>query len=146
MAFDVSLNMETHPKSNCGSPEELSELRRKIASQGLTGSANNTKWTKLLDAMRTREGIVPQYRYRTIDGFLSSWDGEWWYHVPLPMMMVKWFEISLTQDSTTKGVLRSKESCEWVLKLLDDIRFDYEVIDGVARIFGYHPRDLEPAP
>ena len=135
--------MKTTPAPNAGSAEEIAKDRDLIAKRGLTGAANNTKWSILLDAMRSRNEWIPSYRYGVINGYISDWDVEWWYHVPLPMLCVEWFDIGLIQV-VNNGLLIDPEIIDhssWIIPLLDSARFDYEISDDIVRIFGYLPRN-----
>lgn len=139
--------METSPPPDAASGDELDKARRTIERRGLTGAANNTKWAKLLDVMRTREGWRPSYRYGTIDGYVSGWDAEWWYHVPMPFIMVEWFDIGLV-EKVHRGMLldpREVDHSGWILDVLEDARFDYERSDGFVRIYGYMPSNRDHA-
>ena len=95
---------ETSPQPNVGTELEKSKIRAVVSDRGLSGCANDVKWGKLLDAMRLREGWKPSYRYKCVDGAPSGWDVEWWYHLPLPMMSVEWFDIAFSQQ-VQKGAL-----------------------------------------
>src|SRR5438034_10859559 len=64
------------------SPDERPKLQRIIAERGLCGLANDTKWDEFISGMRARESWRPSYRYKCIDGPPSSWDVEWFYHLP----------------------------------------------------------------
>lgn len=119
-----------------------------VEQRQLTGAANNTKWGKLLDAMRSRRGWTPQYRYKCVDGGPSQWDSEWWYHVPIPMVSVEWLDIGLI-EWIHRGRLLDPEAIdhtEWILCTLDEARFCYEKHGEVVRIFGYLPKNLDGLP
>ena len=83
--------------------------------------------------------------YQCVDGPASGWDVEWWYHLPLPMMSVEWFDISFVQ-STWRGRLVPPEITDhrdWILAILDGARFCYEVHGDIIRIFGYLPKNFD---
>ncbi|MCF7785729.1 MAG: hypothetical protein K9N47_06380 [Prosthecobacter sp.] len=134
------------PSANSAHDGELPKLRAMAARLNLSGLANDTKWNELLTAMRSGSVWVPFFRYRCIDSdFVSSWDAEWWYHVPMPMISVAWMELRHSEyDRRFPGhrVDHSQELCE----LLDRIGFDYAIGDHSIRIFGYSPRDTTEIP
>jgi hypothetical protein len=70
------------------SPDEHAKLKRVIAERSLCGLANDTKWDEFISAMRVRDW-KPSYRYKCIAGPPSSWDVEWFYHLPFPLMSVE---------------------------------------------------------
>jgi hypothetical protein len=98
--------------------------------------------------MRTRSGWRPSYRFKCVDGKPSYWDTEWWYHVPIPMVSVEWLDIGLVQEKH-RGQLVEPELIDhrdWILEILDEARFCYEVHGEIVRIFGYLPKNLEGLP
>lgn len=120
---------------------EQPKLKALAARLGLTGLANDTKWDELLSTMRSREGWVPRFRYKCIDSdTVSSWDGEWWYHVPLPMLSVSWLELTYWEQDGLIPARRIDHSDE-LSRLLERIGLDYSVGEQALRIFGYSPRD-----
>jgi hypothetical protein len=134
------------PAANSAHEGELPKLRSLAATLNLCGLANDTKWNALLTAMRSKSVWVPSFRYRCIDSdFVSSWDGEWWHHVPMPMISVAWMELRHSEYDyrlPPRRIDHSRELCE----LLDEIGFDYAVGEHAIRIFGYSPRDTTPIP
>ena len=95
---DLNRMPETSPLPNTGSNDEKERIRAVVAERGLVGAANDDKWGHLLDAMRQRQGWIPSYRYKCVDGPASKWDAEWWYHLPFPMMSVEWFDLCCYQE------------------------------------------------
>ncbi len=137
---------DTSPQPNATpDPDEIARVRGVVASRGLAGAANDTKWGRLLDAMRQRSAWCPSFRYKCVDGPASNWDTEWWYHVPLPMISVEWLDISLTQP-VQRGMLLESESIDhsaWIVTLLDECRFCYDMVGDVIRIHGYLPKSFD---
>ena len=145
-----------HPKANAevilpSRPfvSEIPKLRKIIASEGLTGLANDTKWNELISAMRIAqdqpgEQWSPSFRYRCVDSdWISGWGGEWWHHLPFPMISALWMDLNFIEE-TRRGRLLTPEIVDHsveVERLLSDIGFDYEKGEEVIRIFGYSPRD-----
>ena len=124
---------------------EKSKIRAVVSSRRLSGCANDVKWSKLLDAMRQRDGWTPSYRFKRIDGPPAGWDVEWWHHLPFPMMSVEWFDIAYFQEIGT-GKLTEPEiidHSDWIVRILDDAKFCYDVIGNVIRIFGYLPKSFD---
>ena len=136
---------DTSPQSNVGTDDEKERIRSVISERGLVGAANDMKWGRLLDAMRQRAGWRPSYRYKCVDGPPSGWDVEWWYHLPFPMMSVEWFDIGCHQI-VHRGMLidpQVVDHTDWILKILQDAKFCYDVYGDIVRIFGYLPKSLD---
>lgn len=137
---------ETSPQPNVGSDEEKEKIRDTIARLGLTGAANDLKWGRLIDAMRTRDGWTPSYRFNCVDSnYISGWDVEWWYHLPFPMLSVRWFDIGCWQE-ISKGLLLEPERIDhsgWILSVLNDAGFCYDVVGEIVRVHGYLPKSFE---
>lgn len=70
----------------------------------------------------------------------SRWDGEWWYHVPMPMISVAWLELKHFEFDHRLPPRRIDHTDE-LRHLLDRIGFNYSVGEHAIRIFGYSPRD-----
>ncbi len=136
---------DTSPPPNVGSDEEKDRIRRVISERGLSGAANDVKWGQLLDAMRQRDGWRPSYRYKCIDGPPSTWDAEWWYHLPFPMMSVEWFDICYFQEVRHGQLidLEKIDHSDWITKILRDARFCYDVVGDIVRIHGYLPKSFD---
>lgn len=135
----------TFPLASTGSEEEKSRVRRVIQQRGLSGAANDSKWAVLLDAMRTREGWTPSYRWKCVDGPISAWETEWHYHLPFPMMSVEWFDMGTRQEINC-GMLLAPESIDhspWIVEILKRAKFEYEHVGDMIRIFGYLPKSYE---
>jgi hypothetical protein len=136
---------KTSPPPSAGTAKEKEQIRRVVEARQLIGAANDTKWAVLLDAIRSREGWRPSYRYKCVDGPVSGWDVEWWYHLPFPMMSVEWFDISLVQETPRGRLIRPAvtDHREWILALLQQTGFCYEVGQDIVRIFGYLPKNYD---
>lgn len=123
---------------------EKSKLRKIIASKGLTGLANDTKWNELIQTMRA-DGWSPCYRCNCIDSnYISEWDSEWWHHLPFPLMSVSELDLSVTEEKDTKGGRTLPGQIDHTLELenlLTKIGFEFEIGKDVIRIFGYAPKD-----
>jgi len=134
------------PSANSAHEGELAKLRALVARLNLTGLANDTKWNEFLSAMRSKTVWVPPFRYRCIGSdFVSSWDVEWWYHVPLPMISVAWLELRHSEPDGRLPPGQVDHSQE-LAGLLDRIGLDYIIGDHAIRIFGYSPRDTTEIP
>ena len=134
-----------HAKSS-RSLDRREKLQRLISERSLGGLANDTKWDELIDAMRAREGWRPIYRCKCIDGLPSTWDSEWFYHLPLPMLSVEWFDIGYLQEvHVHRAPPRTDiiDHAEWIEELLRTVGLDYQKGHKMFRIFGYTPRNLE---
>jgi hypothetical protein len=126
-------------------PAERDRLKRLIAREGLVGLANDTKWDELISAMRCREGWRPSYRFRCVDGPVSGWDVEWYYHLPFPMISVLWLDLAFVQPVPTPRLLepRTVDHSPWMVDLLRRIGLDFRAGEKMIRVFGYSPRELE---
>jgi len=134
------------PSANSAHDGELSKLRGLVARLNLTGLANDTKWNELLTAMRSGSVQAPCFRYRCIGSdFVSSWDAEWWHHVPMPMMSVAWMELRHSAPDRRLPAQQADHT-QALCDLLDRIGFDYAIGEHSIRIFGYSPRDTLEIP
>lgn len=125
--------------------ENESKIRKQINESGLSGLANNNKWDKLISFFRAKEGWIPSYRFKCINGKPSGWDIEWWYHLPFPFMAVVWFDIGFLQEIHRGQLIKPEiiDHSKWIEDLLKSIRFEYQKGKDFYRIFGYHPRNME---
>jgi hypothetical protein len=115
---------------------DVDKIKKLIARKNLAGLANDTKWDELIVSIRSKKEWRPSYRSKSVSGYISGWDTEWYYHLPFPFVGVEWFEISLQSNS--------KEPCtEWVIDLVTEIGFEYEVKEDKLRIWGYGPKSYE---
>lgn len=125
-------------------PFDRSEAKKIIARRGLVGLANDTKWNELIDAMREREDWRPAYRTRLVDGYLSKWEKEWFYHLPFPLISIEWMDLSCQEQIRIHGLPPRDEIIDYSEEmelLLRRIRFDFERGSKTIRIFGYYPRN-----
>ena len=110
--------------------------------------ANDTKWNRLLEYMRSLEKWTPSYRSKWINGHISRWDSEWCYHLPFPFVGVEWFDIGVHQKIHTGRLLAPKiiDHSSSIIGKLKDIGFDFEVKGDVVRIWGYYPKSYDDFP
>lgn len=114
---------------------DLEKIMKVIFSRNLGGLANNTKWNELIAAVRSHDKWKPSYRTKSVTGYISGWDSEWFYHLPFPFLCVEWFDINLEAPPGFNA--------EWVLSLVEKIGFEFEVKNGILRIWGYSPKSYE---
>ena len=136
------------PTAKAGhSPEEREKLRRVIAERGLCGLANDTKWDEFISAVRAREGWWrPSYRFKSVAGPPSSWDVEWFYHLPFPFICVEWFDVAYLQETREHRLpprVHVTDHSPWFEELLQRVGLEYQKGATTIRIFGYSPKSLE---
>ena len=72
---------------------------------------NDTKWEELRLAMYNLGTLHPRWRTKDLSGYLSPWDGEWFYHFRNGGYdSVEWVEIqisSLEQDAAVFASLKA---------------------------------------
>lgn len=118
----------------------ISIARRKF----LGALANDTKWNELLTFVRGLDGWRPSYRSKWINGYVSGWDVEWFYHLPFPFVGVEWLDIGLHEHGATKQI--TVDHSEVILRKLAEIGFEFEAKRDIARIWGYFPKSYEDFP
>ena len=138
------------------SPKDREQIRAAIQRLGLTGLANDTKWDELISEIRTWDGWRPSFRASAVEnGYVSNWDAEWFYHLPFPMIGVRWMDISCTQRISPSGGQYSPDALrlprivshqDRVTKLLESIGLVFRVYGDVVRVFGYAPLDQSDLP
>ena len=140
--------MNKVPMADAGSDEEKEKIRTVTQRRGLGGVANNAKWNELISFFREKEDWRPSYRYKWVDGHISGWDVEWWYHLPFPFVGVEWFDIGLHQAVHVGRLIDDKkiDHSGWILPKLKEIGFEYEVIKDCVRIWGYMPKSYDEFP
>jgi hypothetical protein len=112
-----------------------------IRERGLAGLANDTKWNELINAMRQRrQGEIPVYRCQCVDGFISHWDCEWFYHLPFPLLSIEWMDLANPAIDLKRNATIIEHS-RWMVDLLQKIGLDFRVGSGMIRVFGYYPRN-----
>lgn len=140
--------MHSLPHAGTGTPEEIEKIRRIVESRELVGAANNTKWNELISFIRGMTGWRPSYRTKVVEGHISHWDVEWFYHLPFPMLCVEWLDIGLTEERP-RGRLVAPHAVDHtpeVTRVLREIGFEFEVRGDVARIWGYLPKSMDDFP
>ncbi|WP_282178303.1 DUF6678 family protein [Vibrio nereis] len=60
----------------------------------------NAKWNELISEMRELPN-PPCYRTKVVNGNISGWDSEWYYHLPLLLLCGEWIDIELTESVLT---------------------------------------------
>ena len=67
---------------------------------------NDTKWEEVRLAMSSLGDPPPRWRARDLSGYLSSWDGEWFYHFRAGgYRTIEWVEIEVTSPAKDEAVL-----------------------------------------
>ena len=140
------MNDSVPTAKSASSPDDRAKLRRVIAERGLCGLANDTKWDEFILAMRRRETWTPRYRCKCVDGPVSSWDGEWFYHLPFPLISVEWLDITFLEETREHRLpprIHVTDHSPWLEELLLQVGLDYQKGRTMIRIFGYSPKSLE---
>ncbi|MBJ9963715.1 hypothetical protein LGM43_07175 [Burkholderia seminalis] len=118
----------------------LSRVRNKFSG----ALANDTKWNELISFMRGLDGWRPSYRSKWVNGFVSEWDVEWFYHLPFPFVGVEWIDIGLHERASVS--LETIDHSGLILGKLAEIGFEFEARGDVARVWGYAPKSYEDFP
>jgi len=128
-------------------PLEINEIKlnKIIEYSNLTGLSNNVKWNKLITYMRNSNDWVPSYRHKWINGYISEWDVEWYYHLPFSFKGVLWFDIGYNQNLHIGRLVKDKiiDHSKQLIDIIESIGFVYGKSDDFIRIFGYSPKDYE---
>lgn len=128
-------------------PGERARLKRILEQRGLCGLANDTKWNELIDGMRLREGWTPDFRCKRIDAPAEkSWDGEWCYHLPFPLISLEWLDVEVLEKTVEHRLpprVHQTDHSGWIEDLLRQIGLEYVAGEKMIRIFGYSPKDME---
>lgn len=127
------------PMADAGTREMKEKDRSIVTRRGLVGAANDTKWNELITFMRQLPDWRPSWRCKSVNGHISDWDVEWWWHLPFPFVGVEWFDIGLHDGA-------GNDQSSWILAKLRDIGFEVEVAGDVVRVFGYLPKSFEDFP
>jgi hypothetical protein len=120
-----------------------------VSSRNLARASNNTRWDELISYFRNQTGWRPSYRSKSVTGYLSGWDVEWFYHLPFPFASVEWFDIGLYEGLPAEERLlkpRVIDHTEEISNVVQTIGFEFDVRDDVLRIWGYLPRSYEDFP
>ncbi|WP_313549898.1 DUF6678 family protein [Pseudomonas sp.] len=88
------------PLADTGTSDEKEKIRAIVARRGLSGAANNTKWNELINSMRQQDEWRPSYRFKWVNGHISRWDTECWYHLPFPLNGCRVVRYRLTSRAT----------------------------------------------
>ena len=114
--------------------DNVDKDKKAILHKNLTGLANNTKWNELISAVRLLQK-KPSYRCKyVVNDHISTWDTEWFYHLPFPFLAVEWFDLSLDANDVDASCLVS---------LVSEIGFEFEVKSNILRIWGYAPKSYD---
>src|ERR1700722_19734338 len=89
---------------------------------------NNTKWEELRLAMYNLSHLRPRWRTKDLSGYLSDWDGDWFYHFR-----------NGGYDSIERVEIQvmSAEQEAVVLALLRQIQLPGKRIEAGFRVYGY---------
>ena len=120
-----------------------------VSARNLARASNNTRWDELISYFRNQTGWRPSYRSKSVTGYISGWDVEWFYHLPFPFASVEWFDIGLYEGLPAEGRLlkpRVIDHTEEISNVVQTIGFEFDVRDDVLRIWGYLPRSYEDFP
>ena len=65
--------------------------------------------------------------------------------MPFPMMSVEWFDICYWQENRRGALIEPEiiDQSNWILKILQDARFCYDVVGDIVRIHGYLPKSFD---
>ncbi len=118
----------------------LSQVQKKFVG----ALANDTKWNELISFMRGLDGWRPSYRSKWVNGHVSGWDVEWFYHLPFPFVGVEWIDLGLREQASVRH--EAIDHSTLVLSKLAEIGFEFEVRGDVARVWGYAPKSYEDFP
>ena len=136
--------MNILPRSaSCPTTVDLDKLKKEIKSKNLVGLCNNTKWDELLTVFRANKWTVCN-RSKWINGFISGWESDWFYHLPFPFVGVEWFDIKFVK---TIFIIRDggryveeTNLKDEILNCLSDIGVEFEVTSDFVRVWGYAPK------
>ena len=142
---NVRASMSSLPMANAVPSNTKDDFRGKAASRGLVGAANSTKWNELISFARGLSGWRPSYRSKSVTGYISEWDVEWFYHLPFPFTSVQWLDIGLHEQVAVGRTFPPEivDHSELILPVLQTIGFEFEVRKDVVRIWGYLPKCYE---
>lgn len=126
------------------SPDEREKIKRIVAERGLCGLANDTKWDEFIGAMRVG-AWHPSYRFKCVDGPISRWDVEWFYHLPFPFISVEWFDVSFVQEVERHRLTAPTvtDHSSWIEGVLAKAGLEFVKGKSMIRTFGYSPKSME---
>jgi hypothetical protein len=91
---------------------------------------NYTKWDELRLAMYGLGDLRPLWRTKDVSGYVSRWDGEWFYHFrDGDYVSIEWAEVQVS----------SAEQDAAVVELLRRIHVPGHRTEDGFRIYGYAP-------
>lgn len=91
---------------------------------------NDTKWNEVRLAMYGLGKLSPRWRTKDVQGPISQWDGEWFYHFCNGgYATAEWVEVQISSPEQDAAVLRC----------LREIHLPGHRVDGGFRIYGYVP-------
>lgn len=118
----------------------VSQARKKFAG----ALANDTKWNELISFVRGLSEWQPSYRFKWVNGHISRWDVEWFYHLPFPFAGVEWIDMGLHERASIGH--ETVDHSTLILSKLAEIGFEFEARGDVARVWGYAPKSYEDFP
>jgi hypothetical protein len=140
--------MSGHRKAEDATQPHKDKIHAWVMSRNLVGAANNTKWNELLDFFREESDWTPCYRSKLVNGVISDWDVEWFCHLPFPFVGVEWFDIGV-EEAIWVGMRVPRKLVDHsapIVAKLQKIGFEFELREGVIRIWGYFPKCYEDFP
>jgi len=137
--------MNAYPMANAVPINLDKEKVVAMARRHFSGAlANDTKWNELIKLVRSFDDWKPSYRSKWVDGWISRWDTEWFYHLPFPFVGVEWFDIALPKQAERH--LQAIDYSTIILSGLAQIGLEFEVQEGIVRIWGYAPKSYDDFP
>ncbi|WP_077431972.1 MULTISPECIES: DUF6678 family protein [Pseudomonas] len=129
--------MSELPRSGAGHDDATrKKIHAAVAARNLASASNNTKWDELINHFRQLQGWRPSYRSKSVTGYVSEWD-------------VEWFDIGLSQAVPSKGRLLAGTTIDHaneISKVVAHIGFEFDVRADVLRSWGYVPKSYEDFP
>ncbi|MGY4495287.1 DUF6678 family protein [Pseudomonas sp. TE3610] len=125
------------------------KIHAAVTARNLASAANNTRWNELIDHFRDCDGWTPSFRFKSVTGYRSGWDVEWFYHLPFPFASVEWFDIGLHEAVPPQGLLLPRTTIDHTDEIssrVARIGFEFEVHGDVLRIWGYLPKCYDALP
>jgi hypothetical protein len=142
--------MSELPTAGAGHDDAMrGKTKAAVAARNLASASNNTKWDELISHFRQRDGWRPSYRYKSVTGYVSGWDAEWFYLLPFPFAGVEWFDIGVFEDGPFVGQLfahAAVDHSDEISEVVGQIGFEFEVRADVLRVWGYVPKSYEDFP
>lgn len=138
--------MDELPTAGAGHNDAMrTKIDAAVAARNLARASNNTRWNELINHFRHLEGWRPSYRFKCVYGHISGWSTEWFYHLPFPFASVEWFDLGLKTRAQGR-LLAAVDHADEIVKVVENIGFEFEVRDDVLRIWGYLPKSYEDFP